>query len=209
MKKYMDKLKNKIGINRNLFVFLMVIVIVGIVFGAMFSTILDLNDKQLVGSYLNDFFTNVKSGELNYKSSLINSLIFTVGFALFIWLLGISVIGFFIIIFLLFLKSFILGFTAGSLIINFKLKGVLYSFIYVFPHQVINVLIFMLLCGYSLIISFKLISCFMGKKVLDFKNIFNRYLIVLLISVLVLVLTSLYEVYVMPYLLNILLSLLK
>ena len=209
MKKYMDKLKNKIGINRNLFVFLMVIVIVGIVFGAMFSTILDLNDKQLVGSYLNDFFTNVKSGELNYKSSLINSLIFTAGFALLIWLLGISVIGFFIIIFLLFLKSFILGFTVGSLIINFKLKGVLYSFIYVFPHQVINVLIFMLLCGYSLIISFKLISCFMGKKVLDFKNIFNRYLIVLLISVLVLVLTSLYEVYVMPYLLNILLCLLK
>ena len=209
MKKYMDKLKNKIGINRNLFVFLMVIVIVGIVFGAMFSTILDLNDKQLVGSYLNDFFTNVKSGELNYKSSLINSLIFTVGFALLIWLLGISVIGFFIIIFLLFLKSFILGFTVGSLIINFKLKGILYSFIYVFPHQVINVLIFMLLCGYSLIISFKLISCFMGKKVLDFKNIFNRYLIVLLISVLVLVLTSLYEVYVMPYLLNILLCLLK
>ena len=209
MKKYMDKFIGNIKINRNLFIFLLGFIIVGIITGALFSIILDTGDKKLVFEYLNSFFSNVSNNKLDYNISFYNSLVFTVGFAILIWLLGVSVIGFFIVLFLLFLKAFILGFTVGSIILNFKLKGFILSIIYVFPHQVINILIIMLLCAYALIVSFKMIRCFCGKLVLDFRNIFSRYMKVLFISVFVLILLCLYEVFIMPKLLNILLTVLK
>ena len=209
MKKYMDKFMKNIHINKNLFIFLLVIVIVGIASGALFSLVIDNNDKELVYNYLTDFFNNIKKGQLNFNNSFVNSLFFTILFGVLIWLLGISVIGFFIVLFMLFLKSFILGFSVGSIIYVFKFKGILYSLVYVFPHQVINILIFMLLSGYALIVSFKIIRCFSSKKTLDFRNIFNRYMRVLIFSVLILIITSLYEIYLMPKLLNILVSFLK
>ncbi len=209
MKKYLDKLKRNIHVNKNLFVFIFVIVIIGIISGSFFSVIISSDDKSLVMEYINNFFNNLKDGKLNYSNNIINSLFFTILFALLIWILGISVIGFFIVLFLLFLKAFILGFTVSSIIYCFNLKGALYGLIYIFPHQIINLLVFMLLSAYALIVSFKVIRCFSGKRVLDFKKIFKRYLIVLFFSLICLILTSLYEIYIMPKLLNIIFFILK
>ena len=207
MKKYMDKLKRNIHINKNLFVFLLVIVIVGIVSGSLFSAIISTEDKQLVMDYLNSFFNNAKVGKLNYDTSIVNTLVLTIGFALVMWVLGISIIGFFIVIFMLFMKAFILGFSISSIIMSFKLKGVLLAIGYAVPHHIINILIFMLLTAYALIVSFKLIKSITSKKPLDFKTIFNRYLTVLIVSVVVLVLTSLYEVYIVPNVISLLMGL--
>lgn len=209
MKKYMDKLRRNIHINKNLFVFLLVIVIVGVVAGSLFSTIIDTDDKKMVLEYLNSFFDNAKSGKLNYDVSIINTLVFTVGFAFAMWVLGVSIIGFFVVIFMLFMKAFILGFSVSSIIASFGFKGVFLAFVYAFPHHIINILVFMLLTAYALIISFKLIKCITSKKPLDLKRIMHRYVIVLGVSVVLLVITSLYEVYVVPKLLNIVLGILK
>jgi len=209
MKKYMDKLKRNIHINKNLFVFLLVIVIVGIVAGSIFSTIIDSNDKKMVLEYLNSFFANAKEGKLSYDTSVINTLVFTVGFALAMWLLGISIIGFFVVIFMLFMKAFILGFSISSIIASFGFKGILLALVYVFPHHIINILVFMLLTAYALIISFKLIKCITSKKPLDLKRIMHRYVIVLGVSVVLLIITSLYEVYIVPKLLSFIMGILK
>lgn len=209
MKKYMDKLKKNIHINKNLFVFLLVIVIVGVVAGSLFSIIIDTDDKKMVLDYLNSFFDNVKDGKLNYDISIVNTLVFTVGFALAMWLLGVSVIGFFVVIFMLFMKAFILGFSISSIIASFGFKGVLLALVYAFPHHIINVLVFMLLTAYALIISFKLIKCITSKKPLDLKHIMHRYLVVLGVSIVLLVITSLYEVYIVPKLLNLIMGFIK
>lgn len=209
MKKYMDKLKRNIYINKNLFVFLLVIVIVGIVAGSIFSTIIDSNDKKLVLDYLSNFFDNAKDGKLNYDTSIINTLVFTVGFALIMWVLGISIIGFFVVIFMLFMKAFILGFSISSIIASFGFKGILLALVYAFPHHIINILVFMLLTAYALIISYKLIKCITSKKPLDLKRIMHRYMIVLCVSLILLIITSLYEVYIVPKLLGFITGVLK
>ncbi|MCI9586107.1 MAG: stage II sporulation protein M [Bacilli bacterium] len=209
MRKYMDKLKSNIRINKNLFVFLLVIVIVGIVSGSLFSTIIDAEDKKLVLEYLNSFFANAKEGKLNYDVSIINTLVFTVGFAIIMWLLGVSIIGFFIVIFMLFMKGFILGFSVSSIITGFGFKGLLLSLVYAFPHHIINILVFMLLTAYALIISFKLIRSITSKKPLDLKRIMHRYVMVLGVSVVLLIITSLYEIYIVPKLLNVVMGIIK
>lgn len=209
MKKYLDKLIRNIRINKNLFIFLLIIVIIGVTTGALFTAIISTSDKELVVSYLNDFFTNIKEGKLVYDNSLINALILTVGLAVAIWLLGVSVIGFVIVLVILFMKAFVLGFSVGSIIATFKLKGILMAFIYCFPHLVINILIFMLISAFALIMSFKIINSITSKKPLDFKHYMNRYFIVLVFSVIILFFTSLYEIYALPKVINFVMNILK
>ena len=150
MKKYMDKLKSNVRINKNLFVFLVVIIAVGVAAGSIFVTLLNDTDKVMVSDYLNNFLNNLNANNLNYNGTLINTIIFTLGAALLIWLLGISVIGFLLILLFLFIKAFSLGFSIASIIINFNFKGILISLAYVIPHHVINLMIYILLSSSKL-----------------------------------------------------------
>ncbi len=209
MKKYMDKLKSNIRINKNLFVFLVVIIAVGIAAGSVFVTVLNNEDKVMVSDYLNNFLNNLNSNNLNYSGTLVNTLIFTLGGAFLIWLLGISVIGFILILLFLFIKAFALGFSIGSIIINFNFKGILIALAYIVPHHIINMMIFLLISSYALILSYRLINSFTKKKSFEFKGIFNKYLFVLGFSLIILLISVLYEVYGVPKLINLIVSLLN
>lgn len=208
MKKYMDKLKSNIRINKNLFVFLVVIVAVGVASGSIFVTVLNDLDKIMVSDYLNNFLNNLNSNNLNYNGTLINTLIFTLGLAILIWILGISVIGFALILLFLFIKAFSLGFSVASIIINFNFKGILIALAYVVPHHIINLMIYLLISSYALVLSYRLISSFTKKKNFDFKGIFNRYLFIIVFSLIVLFFSVLYEVYLAPSLINMIVNIL-
>lgn len=208
MKKYMDKLKSNIRINKNLFVFLVVIVSVGVASGSIFVTFLNDSDKIMVSDYLNSFLNNLNSNNLNYNGTLINTLIFTLGLAILIWILGISVIGFVLILLFLFIKAFSLGFSVASIIINFNFKGILIALAYVVPHHIINLMIYLLISSYALVLSYRLISSFTKKKNFDFKGIFNRYLFILGFSLIILLFSVLYEVYLAPSLINMIVNIL-
>ena len=204
MKKYLNFIKSNTRINKNLFIFLIVLVMIGISSGSVFVTFLNGNDKVMVNNYLNDFLNSINLSKLNYSVSLVITLIFTLGFAIMIWIFGIYIVGFLFILIMLFVKSFSLGFSLGSIIINFKFKGILLSFLYIVPHHVINIMVYILLSSYALILSYKLFNSFVKKTTFDFKNIFRKYCFVLLFSLIILFLSSLYEVYCVPYLLKLL-----
>ena len=209
MKKYMDKLKSNIRINKNLFVFLLVIIAVGIAAGSIFVTVLNNEDKVMVSDYLNNFLNNLNSNNLNYSGTLINTLIFTLGAALLIWLLGISIIGFLLILIFLFIKAFSIGFSIGSIIINFNFNGIIMALAYIVPHHIINLMIYLLISSYALVLSYRLINSFTKKQSFEFKSVFNRYLFILLFSIIILLLSVLYEVYGAPKLINLIVSILN
>ena len=209
MKKYMDKLKSNIRINKSLFVFLIVIVAVGVAAGSIFVTVLSNEDKVMVSDYLNNFLNNLNANNLNYSGTFINTIIFTLGAALLIWLLGISVIGFILILLFLFIKAFSLGFSIGSIIINFNFKGILIARAYVVPHHIINMMVYLLISSYALVLSYRLINSFTKKKSFEFKSVFNRYLFVLLFSLVILLVSVIYEVYGAPRLINFIVSILN
>ena len=209
MKKYVDKLKSNIRINKSLFVFLIVIVAVGVAAGSIFVTVLSNEDKVMVSDYLNNFLNNLNTNNLNYNGTFINTIIFTLGAALLIWLLGISVIGFILILLFLFIKAFSLGFSIGSIIINFNFKGILIAGAYVVPHHIINMMVYLLISSYAFVLSYRLINSFTKKKSFEFKSVFNRYLFVLLFSLVILLVSVIYEVYGAPRLINFIVSILN
>ena len=198
----MDKLKIKI--NKKIFVFLFVLMLMGLIAGSIFTTILNSSDKELVINHLNEFIDNINNNRLDYLFALKNNLITNISYVILIWLLGISVIGLPIIIIMFFTKCFILGFSVGSVLTTFKLKGILVSLVYVFPGQVISLLFLLLLMMYSMSFTFKLIYAILKKKSIDFKLIMNKYFKILLIVLVVIILMSLYDTYLMPRLIKLL-----
>ena len=116
--------------------------------------------------------------------------------------LGFSIIGIPIVIFMYFSKVFILGFSLSSFILQYKFKGLLLALIYFFPHHVVNILAYTLIMIYSLKISFILINSIIKKKTISFKAIMNRYLIVFAVSIGMVIVASLYECFVVPFLIK-------
>ena len=152
MKKKVDKLKSIFIINKQIVIFLLGLSIIAIIAGALYITILNKTDQTLIQNSINEFFNNIKTNKLNFGLSLKNAILTNIGFIVLIWLLGISVIGIPIIIFLFFSKVFTLGFSISSIIFNYKLKGTLLSFLYVFPHHIINIYIYINILCYFIII---------------------------------------------------------
>lgn len=198
MKLKMDKLKFSIKRNKKLLVFLIVLGMIGIVAGSVFNIMLNESDKSLVSSYITNFFDNITNNTLDNVSALKNGFIGEISYVLIIWLLGISIIGIPIILFMYFSKFFVLGFSISSIISNYGFKGCLLSLSYIFPHKIINIIIYTLLTFFTLKVSGKILFTIIKKEKMDFKIVLNKYLIVLLISMGIIILTTLFEIFVTP-----------
>ncbi|MBE6144295.1 MAG: stage II sporulation protein M [Firmicutes bacterium] len=209
MKKTMDKLLNKIKINKKIFVFLLVLSTVALISGSILVVMLDKTDKTTITSYLNEFITNIEQNKIEYIGVFKSTLITNIFLVLSIWLLGISVIGLPIIVFLYFAQIFTFGFALASIILKFKLKGTIFAFIYTFPSYLIYIFVLLILTSYALLLSLKFINTILKKKQIDFKPIFNRYGLILVISLIITCITSLYEVFVFPNIIKLIVPILK
>lgn len=206
--KQMDKLKTKAKAKKKMVVFLMIIFIIGLISGSLFIVILSKADKSLIKEYLEQFLTSINNNKLNYNSAIISSIGSNVFYVLLIWLLGISVIGLPIMLFIYFSKAFMLGFSISSMLFHYKLKGILLAFLYVFPHQILNIFIYSFLMLYSTSLSIRIIKSLLAKRTLDFKQIMAKYGMVLVISLIGITISSFLEIFLMPTLIKLLLSIL-
>jgi len=207
--KQLDKLKIKVKVDKNLLVFLFILGIIGIIAGSIFVTILNSNDKTLVNEHLNVFLNNIKDNKIDYLFVLKNNLGTNLIYVLLIWLLGISVIGLPVILIMYFSKLFILGFSIGSIISCYGIKGTLFALAYVFPGQVLSVIGISLITMYSISFSFKLIYAILKKKTIDFKILINRYFKILVIILILIILMNLYDTFAMPNIVKLIIPLLS
>lgn len=200
--KLMDKLKNKIKFDKKLLIFSIVIAIIGIISGSILVTILNHNDKILLEQHLNNFLNNIENNKLDYIFVLKNNIITNILYIIIIWLLGISIIGLPIIVILYFFKNFILGFSIGSILTCFKLKGIIFSIIYIFPSGIFYLIVLSILTMYSLSFSIKIIYSIIKKTNINFKLIINKYAYILIFSLIITIITSLYDTFAMPNLIK-------
>lgn len=203
----MDKLKKFLNINKKMFVFLLGIMIIGIAFGSVLFLFINDSDKVLVSDYLIDFVSNVKNG-VNCFDLFRNGFFSNIIYICFIWLLGISVIGIPFSLFIFFSKCFILGFSISSILANYGVKGILFGFFYIFPNQVINLIVYGIIANYSLIFSLKLIGLLLKKSEFNVRIAFNKYFKIFIFSLIVLIFSVLYEAFIGPYILSFIFKLL-
>ncbi len=206
MKKIWDKTFKKIHTNKRMLVFLFTLLFMAVLFGSFFATKLSTNDLEEIKSSLDTFFSMTKQNKLNPLPAFFQSFGANMMFTIVIWILGISVIGAPLMIVLFFMKAFTLGFTIASMIKIYHLKGLLYSLIYIFPHQVINLLVFIFFIMFSMSLSITLSQALLKKKTVDFSKVMNRYVFILAITIGILIITSLLEIYLMPFLFRMVLA---
>jgi len=201
--KLLDKLINNIKFDKKYVLFSLVLVILGIITGSLFIVILNSTDKNLVIEYISDFIDNIKNSSINNLDILKNTLITNYIIIIILVMIGFSSFLFPINILLLFYKSFIIGFSLSSFILTYKIKGTLLSIIYIFPHLLINILIFCLITAFTLKISLSMINSIIKRKNVNMRLYFNKYFSLILLSIFIITLTGLYEAYIMPYLIKI------
>jgi len=209
MKKIMDKFIYSIKHNKKLIWFLITIGIISIISGSVFTIMLNESDKELTLNYINNFMTKILNHDLDYTLALQNGFINQITFILGIWLLGMSVIGIPVILFMYFSKIFILGFSISAIITNYGFKGCLISLSYIFPHQLINMIVYTVLTLFSLKVAGKILYCVLKKGKLDFKIILQNYIFILTICLITISLTILFEVYITPKFISLFLPLVR
>lgn len=207
MKEKLDKVQNYFVLNKKMIRILLIFCVIGIITGSFYMVILKSSDKALVKDYISKYLLHLN--KINYQENLTQIILNHFFFLFFIWLLGISIIGLPVILFLFFCKSFIIGFSVSSFIISKGFKGALLSLVYIFPCQILNICIYLLLMNYALSLSIKLIHSFLKKKEMNFKPILKKYSIVFVFSMIMMIISSLYEVFLMPKALEFVLSIIK
>ena len=190
--------------------FLLIIAILGIVIGIIFSNILSAPDEKLVYTKLTTFFNNLKDDiKIDYWKNLLEILKNNFLYLGCILIFGISIIGLVLNNFILFFKSFILGFSIGGIISIYLYQGLILSFVYVFPSLIINLLFYLIAVYYANMFSLNLFDVLFRKKSFNFPPFIKRYFKIFSILACLLFISSLLETFLTPFLLKLFSFLIK
>lgn len=200
MNKYKHKIKSILNERKNIYVFLIVLLFVGIIFGSLFTTILDEHDKTIVIEHIKSFFVSIDN--ISYDNTLKSSLISNIFSIIFIWIMGASGIGIVLIPVFIFIKGFILGFSIGSIVFTYGFKGILIAFVYIFPHDIITILALFILSLKSFNLSLSFLKNLFSKKAIDYRLFGKKYLKLLVITLIICIISSLLEAFLSPILLS-------
>lgn len=195
------KLSDLILPNKRINFFIITIMILGIISGSIFLMLSSEIDKANVITQIETFIKNISTNSIDDGLALRNSLIINYLFVSAIWILGLSMIGIIINIFLTYIKGFLVGFSISSIFLTYKTKGILISLLYTFPVQIINIIVVMVLSIYSIMFSKNLLEIIVNKKNNN-RLIIKKYLVILLLCIILSFISSLLEVYLFPNLLK-------
>ena len=202
LKKVKNKVTNKLAEQKKIYIFLIIVMTISLVLGVVYAVILNKSDHNLVTTSLDSFFTSIKNNDIDYKSALINSLIGNISFVTFIFLLGISIIGIPLIIFSLASSAFIFGFSLSSIIYTYHFNGILKAITYLFPHQLITLLMSLFLGFYALYFGVKLFKYLFRGIDINLRSSMKRYLQVYVTVLLIFIGCSFIEVFLSPSLIK-------
>ena len=202
LKKVKNKVTNKLAEQKKIYIFLIIVMTISLILGIIYAIILNKSDHNLVTTSLDSFFTSIKNNDIDYKSALINSLVGNISFVTFIFLLGISIIGIPLIIFSLGISSFIFGFSLSSIIYTYHFNGILKAITYLFPHQLITLLMSLFLGFYALYFGVKLFKYLFRGIDINLRSSMKRYLQVYVTVLLIFIGCSFIEVFLSPALIK-------
>ncbi len=190
--------KDKLWNQKLLYLLLIIVILLGITTGVFYHFFLNSETKTLVETQMDGFFQSMKEGTITGQKTFLNSLCSGGISLIFLWILGISIIGIPFILLHLFYKSFLIGFSFFSIIANYGWKGIFLAITYIFPHQLLNLVIWLLMSFYTIHFSIRLIKVLFLKKNLNLREAFQKYTRILILSAILIVVSAAFEGYIAP-----------
>ena len=190
----------------NFMIYFLIIAIffTGIIIGSISIKVLGIEQKSNIITFLNSFFKNIDSVDLN-SSAIIKQSIFdnfkSIGL---IWLAGLIVIGVVVIPLIILFRGFSLGFTVG-LVSEYGVKGFLFSILGILPHNLFAIPGILLIGATGIIFSINSIK--KRKSKLRNKNLFFNiidYSVLILFFSIIVFIACIIESYISPIFLRLL-----
>lgn len=202
MRKRMNQnvVANYIRENSSMYLFVIVLFLMGVIFGAVIVNSLSFTQKEDLFYYLNQFFGQMENGKLAESSDLFRQSFFhNIKFIGLMWLLGISIIGLPIILILLFTKGMVVGFTVGFLVNQMGWNGFLLAFVSILPQNFIIIPVFIVTASVAVMFSLKMIQRqFLKKYSQPIFPLFKSYAATFLLAILCLSAAAAVEAYLSP-----------
>lgn len=178
-------------INSKIFKILVVTLVIGFVIGIISFIFMDKSSLQ---SSIINYINLIKNNNYNYTNGLILSIISNIKYSSIIWISGIIFFCSLVIPLIIIYRGISLSLTISTIIYTYKLKGVLYALIIVFP-TILNELIFLFLSYYSINFSIKCFNTIKNNKDINLRSFIKNYFYIFLILSLLLIISSIIEIY--------------
>ena len=167
------------SLNKKVFIFISIILLIGIISGILFLIFLNEASKELIFLNINEYIQNLN----NYK---INNIFMDTIILSSLLILSIFIIGIPLSIFFIFFNGFSIGFIISSLSSIFGFKGLIYSII----HIIINKFVFLFFLYFLFLAMYKivllLIKYWVHKEKINkdkIINLFKKIILCLLIII--------------------------
>jgi len=180
--------------------FMILIFVIGVVVGALAVKTLPDEQKTELISYLHIFFTGLTQGNdaITDGGNMIYSVMFNNAKTIVLmWILGFTIVGIPFVLFILFTRGFIIGFTVGFLVNEYVMRGLLFALASVLPHNFLAIPA-VLVMGVS---ATKFSLMLLRRKAYDNINLWYEamgYSVLCLVILVVMLLSALLEVYISP-----------
>lgn len=185
--------------NQSLYIFTVVLMTMGVIFGAVIVNSLALEQKQELFGFLQYFFRNIdQNGLVDPNQQFQQAMGYYVKTVGIMWIFGLSIIGVPMILLLLFLKGIVIGFTVGFLVNQFQWDGVLFALAGVLPQNMLVVPAFVIIGVAGIAFSLRLIKTRLLSNRGQIMPYFISYSLLVIGMFVILTIAALFESYVSP-----------
>ena len=191
-------LKDYFKKNLGLYMLVSFIFIIGVVTGSISVNLMPENQMKDILSFINSFLANVNNVSVESSEIFVVSLSNNLKTSLLLGVLGFTVIGFPLILALIFLRGYILGFTVGFFIGGLGARGLLLSILSILPQNMIIIPSIISIAVAGTIFSATVLK---NRKVLyaeGYSHLIISYVLYNLMFSVLLVFSSLIEGYISP-----------
>ncbi|UFT97692.1 stage II sporulation protein M [Radiobacillus kanasensis] len=147
------------------YLFMIILFLIGIIFGAVIVNSMNFVQKQDLFFYLDRFFGKMLEGpDVNNKDIFVSSLFYHIKYLLLLFVLGLSVIGMPIIWILLFIKGIVVGFSVGFFVNQMGWQGLLLATASIAPQNLLIIPAYLIAGSLAMIFSINLLRKLFSRK---------------------------------------------
>ena len=194
------RLKNSIRNQKKIYLIIIGLAVISLIVGILFLFMLSKENISYIQKNIGEYFSNI--GSENSTDLFLNTFLSNLIYVLVIWVLGLSVVGLTIIVSILLFKFFTFGLSISSIISTYGFSGIIKLFINIFPHELLFLITLILVSFYGISFCIKLFNYLFFRRLINFKEVMNKYTRILIIAILCVLIVSLYKGYIMPILLK-------
>jgi len=189
---------NHIREHATIYLFMIILFLTGIIFGAVIVNSMNFVQKQDLFFYLEQFFGQmVNEQSVSNAAVLQESFFYHVKYLFLLFILGLSVIGLPVVWILLFVKGLVVGFSVGFIVNQLGGQGLLLASLSIAPQNIVIIPIYIIAGSLSMIFSLTLLNkLFTRKNSSSVFQPFSRYAITFALLVVASFAAALLEAYV-------------